>query len=127
MRPVLVLLLALSVAACGKGGDKTSDKATDKADPAADKANADIAGLAIQKLAYEAFPVWAASHPDKDCPGSLADLQASTSGVDANDPWGHPYELFCGDKLPKGAHGVGVRSLGRDGKPDTADDIKSWQ
>ncbi|HEX8106625.1 MAG TPA: hypothetical protein VF516_02805 [Kofleriaceae bacterium] len=44
-----------------------------------------------------------------------------------NDIWGRPLKLLCGANLPPGAKGIGVLSLGEDGKEGTADDIKSWQ
>lgn len=41
------------------------------------------------------------------------------------DGWGHPLRLAAGSQI-YGPLGMGVWSLGRDQKPDTADDIRSW-
>lgn len=41
------------------------------------------------------------------------------------DGWDHPLRLAVGSQI-YGPLGMGVWSLGRDGKADTADDIRSW-
>ncbi len=92
--------------------------------PADDKPK--IAKHAVDKYAYEAYPVWSAAHPDQACPATLADLREYTSATDDNDPWGHPYKMMCGPTLPTDAHGLAVASAGPDGVFDTADDIHSW-
>jgi hypothetical protein len=35
--------------------------------------------------------------------------------------------MLCGQNLPPGARGIAVFSNGEDGKPNTSDDIKSWE
>jgi hypothetical protein len=87
----------------------------------------DVAKLIAHELAYEAFPMWAMQHPDKQCPEQLAELGEFMSGGRTLDPWGHAYVMYCGASLPAGAKGIAFRSLGPDGKPDTADDITSWE
>jgi len=86
----------------------------------------DLAKLEAQKLALEAFPLWAAAHPDKACPERLEDLLEYVSARDTQDPWGKPFRMICGAGLPPGAKGIAILSDGMDGKPDTADDVKSW-
>lgn len=86
----------------------------------------DLARLEAQKLAFEAFPQWAMAHPDKACPERLEDLLEYVSARDTQDPWGKPFRMLCGASLPPGAKGIAILSDGQDGKPDTADDIKSW-
>lgn len=78
------------------------------------------------KYAFEAYPEWSAANPDKACPDKLSDLDQYMSGKGGDDPWGHPYKMFCGQNLPAGAHGLAVMSPGPDGVDGTADDIKSW-
>jgi|HubBroStandDraft_6_1064221.scaffolds.fasta_scaffold917996_2 hypothetical protein len=85
-----------------------------------------VARHAVQQYAFEAYPMWAAAHPDQACPTTLAELREYTSDKDDNDPWGHPYKMMCGPSLPAGVHGVAIASAGPDGMFDTADDIRSW-
>ena len=83
------------------------------------------AGLDLQILVNEAFPLWAIANPDKPCPASIEELREHTSrGV--VDPWGHPYRVLCGATLPAGAQYFAIASDGADGKPGTADDVRSW-
>ena len=86
----------------------------------------DLAKIEVRKYAFEAYPSWSASNPDKACPAKLADL-AELTNAELVDPWGHAYKMMCGKDLPKGAKGLAVSSPGPDGKPGTADDIKSWE
>lgn len=86
----------------------------------------DIAEIAVKKLAYEGYPAWASAHPDKTCPGGVAELTEYAGTKSIKDPWGSDYRMFCGANLPAGAKGVAVISLGEDGKEGTVDDIKSW-
>jgi hypothetical protein len=88
--------------------------------------SAAIAKRAVENYAFEAYPMWAAAHPDTACPATLAELREYTSNKDDNDPWGHPYKMMCGASLPMGAHGLAIASAGPDGAFDTADDIRSW-
>lgn len=86
----------------------------------------DATKIKISKYAFEAFPEWSAAHPDKACPDKLADLSEYMNGDDMNDAWGRPLKMLCGASLPPGARGLGVMSVGEDGKEGTADDLKSW-
>jgi uncharacterized membrane protein len=81
-----------------------------------------MAKFDVDRIANERYPEWAMVHPDTACPKSIDEL-----GGDSLDPWGHPYRLFCGPTLPPGVHGIGVMSVGEDGKEGTSDDVKSWE
>jgi hypothetical protein len=82
--------------------------------------------IKVQKYAFEAYPSWSSSHPDKGCPASLSDLNEYMNSDDSNDSWGHPLKMMCGQNLPAGAKGIAVMSAGEDGKEGTCDDILSW-
>jgi general secretion pathway protein G len=87
----------------------------------------DIAGLTVKKFAYEAYPPWSSSHPDKACPDKLEDLSEYMDKKDVKDPWGNPFKMFCGPTLPAGVKtGIAVMSVGEDQKEGTEDDVKSW-
>jgi hypothetical protein len=115
-RSILVMCL---VAACSK----SHDSAPAAAPPAAAQALITDATHAVRKLAFESYPIWASQHPDKACPAKIDELE----GGAANDPWGHPFKMFCGANLPPGAKGTAIISFGPDGKEGTADDLKSWE
>ena len=87
----------------------------------------DIARATVKKYAFEAYPSWAAAHPDKSCPDRLEDLNEYMNNKDAKDPWNGQYKMLCGQQLPAGAKGLAVMSPGEDGKDGTTDDIKSWE
>ena len=87
----------------------------------------DTTKIKVKKYAYEAYPSWSASHPDKGCPEKLQDLNEYMNGDDINDSWGHPLHMMCGQSLPAGAKGIAIQSDGEDGKPASGDDIKSWE
>jgi hypothetical protein len=117
----LALSTAVAVSLVASGGCKqTSERGT--------VAEGNLAKMTVQKIAFEAYPQWAATHPDKACPASIDDLKdALGSETSLTDPWGHPYKMLCGANLPKGARGFAVSSAGPDGADGTADDIKSWE
>jgi len=87
----------------------------------------DTTKIKLRKYAFEAYGSWSASHPDKACPDKLSDLNEYMNNDDSNDSWGKPLKLLCGSSLPAGAKGIGVVSMGEDGKEGTADDLKSWE
>jgi general secretion pathway protein G len=87
----------------------------------------DTTKIKLKKYAYEAYPSWSAAHPDKACPGAIADLNEYMNGNDSNDSWGRPIKMMCGGNLPAGARGLAVMSMGEDGKEGTDDDLKSWE
>jgi hypothetical protein len=91
----------------------------------ADTSNADDAQAMVKQYAFEAYPQWAAAHPDQDCPASIDELATYTSALPL-DPWGHALVAQCGPALPAGAKGIAIHSLGPDGVDGTADDIRSW-
>jgi hypothetical protein len=83
---------------------------------------ADLVSLLLRAYVEEAYPKWQAEHPKAKCPatieevakyfGDTADLPLKT------DPWGHDLVMKCDAK------GFVIYSLGPDGKPDTADDVR---
>ena len=87
----------------------------------------DTTKIKVKKYAFEAFPSWSASHPDKACPEKIGDLNEYMNGDDSNDAWGKPIKLLCGANLPPGAKGIAVMSSGPDQKEGSEDDIKSWE
>ena len=89
-------------------------------------ANKRIAEMTIKKYVYQAYPAWATAHPGIPCPDKLEDLDPFIDRKDTKDPWGGHYKLTCGATLPPDAKGLGVSSLGEDGKEGTSDDVKSW-
>ena len=92
-----------------------------------DPAMVDKTRLLVKRLAFEAFPMWAMAHPDKNCPDTVADLLEYVDDREAVDAWKRPLKMFCGATLPPGVNGFGVRSVGPDGVDATADDLTSWQ
>ena len=86
----------------------------------------DTTKLKLKKYAFEAYPSWSTAHPDKGCPEKLSDLNEYMNNDDSNDSWGKPLKMFCGQNLPAGVKGLGVASLGEDGKDGTPDDLHSW-
>jgi prepilin-type N-terminal cleavage/methylation domain-containing protein len=89
----------------------------------------DITKLKLKKYAYEAYPAWAAAHPDKQCPANISDLnEFMNDEKNSNDAWEHPIKMMCGPNMPAGARGgLAVMSAGEDGKEGTEDDLKSWE
>ncbi len=79
----------------------------------------------MRKVAFEAYTQWATLNRTP-CPTSINDLLEFTNDSEAIDPWQHPYEMLCGDRLPAGAKGIAIFSRGPDGKAGTADDVNSW-
>ena len=110
-----LITMALLLGACG-------NQSTNAATPE----QLDSAKVDVQKYAFEAYPSWAAAHPEKACPAALAELNEYTNRKDTKDPWGHDFKMMCGATIPPGAKGLAVLSFGPDGKEGTADDIKSW-
>lgn len=83
------------------------------------------AKMEVKDLAYNAFPRWQADHEDAACPASLDDLKKYTNKAKLKDPWGSAYEMRCGDGAPEGQD-FGVLSPGKDKRPGTDDDVRSW-
>jgi hypothetical protein len=86
--------------------------------------------LAVDQLAFSHTPQWAVA-TGKQCPESLLEVaqHVGKTEQDLLDPWGTPYELFCGEgNLPPGvSRGYAVMSYGPDKKKGTEDDIASWR
>jgi general secretion pathway protein G len=92
------------------------------------KSKVSIAELTVNKLAHEAYAEWAQTHTNKLCPDKIDELTANMNTDDKNDPWGNAYVMLCGSSLPPGVKdAIGIKSLGKDGKDGTDDDITSWQ
>ncbi len=95
------------------------------------KSQKNLAKLAADKFAFEAYPQWAMAHNDKPCPASLLEVAQNMgkSEEDTKDPWGTPFKMFCGPgNLPAGVkNGIAVLSFGEDRVENTPDDIKSWE
>jgi prepilin-type N-terminal cleavage/methylation domain-containing protein len=88
----------------------------------------EVAALDVKRYVDEAYPLWARQNPTKPCPGGLAELNEFTNkGKSIADPWGTDYVMLCGQNLPPGARGLAVYSAGEDMKPNTGDDVKSWE
>jgi len=92
--------------------------------PVAEAQPADVALVKreLAAYAYEAFPAWAASNPERECPRHLLELNRFNPTLHAVDPWGTPYQFACGRQY---AIGLWTRSAGPDGVFDTADDLSS--
>lgn len=91
------------------------------------EAKTDTARAILKQFAYEAYPRWSAANPSTGCPSNLDELLKYMNKQDVKDPWGNQLVMYCGDNLPEGIKGgFGVASNGPDGKPNTEDDIKSW-
>lgn len=79
----------------------------------------EIAIATARQYAYEAYPSWAAAHPDRACPVCLHELNEYTNNKSVRDPWGNEYQMSCDGR------GIVVQSVGEDGRSGTADDISS--
>jgi len=93
----------------------------------------DLTKLQVKEYADSAYLMWQKNNPSKACPASLGDLNEYTNRKmkdgkpDISDSWGNDMVMMCGQNLPPGARGLAVYSVGEDGKPNTSDDIKSWE
>lgn len=87
------------------------------------------ARIVVNKFATEAYARWSMANTGKQCPEDVSELAKYGGGDDgAVDPWGNKLVLLCGDAAPEGAPSrIVVISSGEDGKPNTGDDIKSWE
>jgi prepilin-type N-terminal cleavage/methylation domain-containing protein len=82
----------------------------------------------VQRLATESYARWTMDNPGKSCPADVSEVAKYSNDKEGKDPWGHPMVILCGENLPEGVTGgFGVQSMGPDGKPDTKDDLKSWE
>ncbi|MBE7450514.1 MAG: hypothetical protein HS111_16935 [Kofleriaceae bacterium] len=113
---VVTTLAAVGGIACGK----SHDDAGAILDPRRDHARA-----LVRQVAFEAFPIWATRPSNAGTCPPLSQLAQHLGRRDLRDPWGRDLVVTCSD-LPPGAVGIAVSSNGADGKPGTADDIRSW-
>jgi hypothetical protein len=81
-----------------------------------------LANTELAAYAFETFPQWVVTNPDRTCPRHLLELNAFAPSLHAVDPWGSPYQLVCGE-----AYGavLSMRSAGPDRTFDTADDLST--
>jgi hypothetical protein len=97
----------------------------------------DAARIAMQRYTCQAFRAWQGRNPGA-CPKKLDELNQLARRGGSVDPWGSPYKMLCGEQLPAGARTecggemlpwppLAVLSNGPDKKPDTADDVRSWE
>ena len=89
------------------------------------EANRKLTQIKVQRYVHDAYPAWRQAHPGKECPQRLIELNEFMDDSDANDAWGRPLKMFCGEDLAVGAKGIEVLSLGRDAEQGTEDDIKA--
>lgn len=89
------------------------------------KANAKLTQIKVQKYVHEAYPAWLRAHPGEECPHGLSELNEYMEDKDANDAWGRPLKMFCGQARWAGAKRIEVISRGRDAQAGTEDDIKA--
>ena len=90
------------------------------------EAKEETAGLMVNKYANEAYARWTLDNKGKQCPDSLSELAKYTNNEETKDPWDNELIMVCGESAPEGVT-FGVASKGADGKPDTSDDVKSWE
>ncbi|NVB77344.1 MAG: hypothetical protein HOV81_03030 [Kofleriaceae bacterium] len=83
------------------------------------ESKADIARATVKKYAFEAYPRWRAWHPNAACPERLDELNEYMNNEHTHDPWGGVYEMSCNEL------GILVWTVAEDGRPGTADDIRS--
>lgn len=116
----LALIVVMAAGGCGK------DEAGSGG--GGGEAKGELARVMARKLANEAYPQWSlrAASPG-GCPATADLAEYVAQRPDFKDPWGRPYVVRCGEQLPPGVQGIAVLSSGPDGKPDTADDLRSWQ
>ena len=133
---VSAVFVVIAVAACGQKAVAPAAeqaKPTEPAvqtEPAARPNQEQLRAATKRKIAlyaFEAFPQWAVTHPDRACPDRLADLNEFMDDRDGLDAWGQPLIMLCGAAMPPHAKGIAIISKGADGKQGTDDDINSWE
>ena len=120
-----VIALAVLVGGAGPANHRASPAAPPTAGTTAGSAHAadtpdsrsQVAARMKDVLAW--FVAWSPAHRGAPCPDA-ADLRTLPP-----DPWGQAFRLTC--TAQPNTQIVGVISSGPDRRPDTADDIASWQ
>ncbi len=74
---------------------------------------------AATRLVREAYPTWAAAHPDAPCPPLLEELAAAIGMPRPLDAWGSPLLVWC-----SALGSLVIDSAGVDGTPRTSDDVR---
>jgi hypothetical protein len=82
-----------------------------------------VARQMVRQVAVESYARWATDNPGKQCPDSGLELAVYSDDRELRDPWGTTLVVLCEETLPGG---IRVVSAGPDAKPDTSDDIRSW-
>lgn len=85
----------------------------------------ELAKSMVRRLADESYARWTFDNPGKSCPSDITELARYGNDKEAKDPWGNQMLILCGDGAPQGVS-LGIVSKGADGKPETGDDIRSW-
>ena len=84
----------------------------------------DITRMTIKDYTESAFVMWQRNNEDRVCPRDLAELNEYTNRQRTHvitDAWGSDLRMSCNSR------GLRVWSLGEDGRPETADDVRSWE
>ena len=105
------------------GGVAAIDAATSRRMSRSGETKEQIARSTVTKYAYEAWPSWAASHPEARCPKDLADLNEWMNNKDIRDPWRRDYRWKC--SFDGRTTTLVVESAGPDARFGTDDDIGS--
>ena len=116
---------ALPQAAGGNatGGNATAEALAAERPSARNETRIVRTQIKLQKYVEEAYPAWHRAHPGQECPRQVVELTEYIDDKDANDAWGRPLKMRCGEALGSGARGIRMISLGRDGER-SEDDIK---
>lgn len=91
------------------------------------ESRAQVTKRKLDALVFEAYPSWAAEHPDQTCPADLAELAAYTNSEAVDDMWGRPLTLLCSPTRSSRVHVIAIISDGPDQRARTDDDVMAWQ
>ena len=80
-----------------------------------------LARTLVRDFAFRGWPSWVATHPDRDCPTSLHELETYVGDGATVDPWGSSFRFHCAGGQFR------VTSDGPDRTPATSDDIRSYR
>jgi len=71
-----------------------------------------------------AYEQWSSDNTE-GCPQAVEELAKYRKKKETRDGFGSAFIIKCGDAAPEGVE-FGLVSMGPDKKPDTSDDIRSW-